>query len=709
MAAAGGDQAKLLFCRDRVYVLNADELGKYNNVESPELKARSVAVFGGRPDYSGSPEYDGLDSQRIKATDNTPAFLKAISSAISEKNAVVRIPAGHWAIKTGNLAFSGFEKLTIIGDGIDVTVIDFVKEDATHAAGAYVTDEMSNCIASFSNGWSLEFRDLTIKATTKAGRINGAPGSNDVYSGAVWGIKVVDVENVRLTRVRVERFNYRGFSISGANRVSISDCEGYKNTSTGFWVQDTGALEVDGGEYSYNGVFGEAGTGYGITASARVGRLIVKGGYYHHNYRKGLDSHGCWSYSVIGATFENNVLYHLACINNSPPATEGPSVKIKGCSFENGGSQSSISWLKSCYLALAGNGYTNSQGAGAAGCFVAQIVENATIPLRQVSICDNAVHSHYNGGVDIDGVCPASTSQLLYIKAASGDVQLKNNHFNFSGATFSSGGDADGHVALVLIAKRLGLTRNSFEFKTITDYYNQAMAKQDVGLFMQISADEPRTIEFVGNEFYIGDCAFSGATGSGNRIPVAWTSGESSVVAAGNIFSFTKSPMSNDYGLNSDAFLGMYSAARKLFSQSGNMLIECGTYFNLPSGFFNKTESRMTYATPYVTKAVGDPLFYVVIRKRQAMTCRVSTNSSVDDVIVNVPDSTYQFSAIASANPSILFSAAGSTASFVDADGVEKIKLSFTAKSAIVDKSVYGVVQLVGALPSLGIESVVYQ
>ncbi|HGN2756087.1 TPA: hypothetical protein ACKRW3_005658, partial [Pseudomonas aeruginosa] len=272
----------------------------------------SLADFGAVADYSGTPEYDGNDGSRITATDNTAAFSALIAEAISRGDACVHIPAGHWGIKTGQLNFSNFEKIRIVGDGIDTTIIDFIHEYAPVTGGGYVTNDIAHAIAKFSSGDSIEFSNLTIKGTTKKGLVTGTPGSNWTYEGAVWGFILQNVNRIRLDRVRVEHFNYRGFSMYGpeTKEVIINECEGFYNVGSGFWVEDTDSLLVTGGEFAYNGISGEVGTGYGVTGSTRVGNMVVSGGYYHHNYRKGLDTHGVHHFRLLGGLFQANIYSH---------------------------------------------------------------------------------------------------------------------------------------------------------------------------------------------------------------------------------------------------------------------------------------------------------------------------------------------------------------------------------------------------------------
>jgi hypothetical protein len=93
----------------------------------------SCRQYGFVADYTGKPQYDGNDGTRITCTDNTLAFQKMLDDCIAKKNLRVYFPAGHYGIKIGNVQrdLTGCN-LSIFGDGMDLTIIDYVKEDATH-------------------------------------------------------------------------------------------------------------------------------------------------------------------------------------------------------------------------------------------------------------------------------------------------------------------------------------------------------------------------------------------------------------------------------------------------------------------------------------------------------------------------------------------------------------------------------------------------
>lgn len=411
----------------------------------------------GVADYAGTPLYDGADAARVTATDNTLALSVLISRAISDGSGVVRIPAGRWGIKTGNLSFANFDRIVFVGEGIGVSVLDFIKDDTTKIG--YVDNEgarAANCIAKFDTGNYIEFRNLTIKATTRAGIVNGTSGPANaaaVYYGSVWGFKVKNVGEVVFDRVRVERFNYRGFSVYGTatKKVSILNCQGRYNTSTGFWINDAALLDVSGGEFSYNGIRGEPGTGYGVTASSNVGRVVVKGAYFHHNYRKGLDTHGCGGMDVSGCTFEHNVVYHLAAPNwNVPSGVSDVIFTINGNTFNNGGDSAGRAFLADAYGAMVANGYAG-QGIYQGG--IVSIVDVDATSVRQskikrIEFHGNTVIAHYNGFSLASWSGVESTYAIEMWVRDDGLVSWKGNRINLEGLKFPAAGQSSAAIPI---------------------------------------------------------------------------------------------------------------------------------------------------------------------------------------------------------------------------------------------------------------------
>lgn len=411
----------------------------------------------GVPDYAGTPLYDGQDGARVTASDNTLALSVLISRAMADGSGVVRIPAGRWGIKAGNLSFANFDRIVFVGEGIGVSILDFVKEDATKIG--YVDNEgvrAANCIAKFDTGNHIEFRNLTIKATTRAGIVSGASGPANaaaVYYGAVWGFKIKNVGEIVFDRVRVERFNYRGISVYGTatKKVSILNCEGRHNTSTGFWVSDAQLLEVKGGEFSYNGIRGEPGTGYGVTASANVGKVVVKAAHFHHNYRKGLDTHGCGGMDVSGCTFEHNVVFHLAAPNwNVPSDISDVIFTITGNTFNNGGDSAGRAFLADAYGAMVSNGYVG-QGIYQGG--IVSIVDVDATSTRQskikrIEFHGNTVIAHYNGFALAAWSGTESTYALEMWVRDDGLVSWKGNRINLEGLKFPASGQSSAAIPI---------------------------------------------------------------------------------------------------------------------------------------------------------------------------------------------------------------------------------------------------------------------
>jgi hypothetical protein len=522
----------------------------------------SVADFGGIPDYVGDPLYDGEDQSRVKASDNTEAFRMAVEAALSAGIREVHLPAGHWGIRAGNLKFSTFERLRITGAGIERTVLDFICESTHHSS--YVESGSENCIATFEAGSDLEFSDLTVKATTKSGVVNDGPIPGVVYFGAVWGFSICCVQRVRLTRVRVERFNYRGFNIYSPRRlgdtvsVTMEDCQGFHNTGSGFWVANTREFRVFGGEFAYNGIFGYAGTGYGVTATYGVGLFFVRRVRCHHNYRKGIDSHGCTTVDVRDSAFENNVLYHIAVPNNAPPKGRPCSVVISNNKLVNNVDGADAEWLKRCYLALLAHGYHGEERVGPSSCCAIYVERESTTsePLETVDISDNTVSALYNGG----DLGPSQTQPLIYLRAEAARIRLSGNKWDFNGASFNNdgSGDARNHSVFVLRARTVTLEHETVNFQAVTSYRNPASKAVETGTLFELDMYEANLGVNLGisdSEFSVNDVSLLAFTNrvhsskaAGQKYPMRWANRLSSRKFFRNVIRYRASETGGLFG-----------------------------------------------------------------------------------------------------------------------------------------------------------------
>jgi hypothetical protein len=638
-----------------------------------------IRWFGGVADYGGTPVYDGADAGRITATDNTLAFQRLVNAAITAGKDAVRLPAGHWGIKTGNLSFSNFGKLRIFGDGTGVTILDFIKEDTSFTGGAVVSPAQANAIASFTTGTELEFQDLTVKATTKGGVVNGVAGSNRVYEGAVWGFKINNVATVRFTRVRAERFNYRGFSVVGiaTERVVMQHCEGFYNASSGFWVENAAIFRVQGGEFAYNGVFGETGTGYGVTASASVGKFIVEAAYCHHNYRKGIDSHGCAEFIVKHCTFQDNVLYHLANVTTAAPAVTDRSVIIKGNTFSNGRLAVDKAWLKTCYDQLATNGYANDIAAPGR-VFHVQDYLTASDNIRSVYVEDNTVLCHYNG---IGDTALTQNPYFMEVLAAVGKIVFRGNRIDFQYCQMTSVGNVNNHVAIRLRGDTTVVADNDIKFMQATAYTNVTSGAADRGTLFEFKASDLR-LDMINNRFELNDCYFMTSTGAGLRAAISWATPGSRRNVRDNTWIYADDPFNGSFtGIDDNFFLGNSATVYVPLQHSGNSFIRNGVAYEFPNnGPLNRTCNTISYRLNGVAKALGADVFYIILDKQYNTTIRITTNDGTPDLVIQIPFSTYTGITGTSTNGQFEFSSAD--AAFVE-NGLTKLKITLKAKAAL--------------------------
>ncbi|MBH4483987.1 hypothetical protein I5N15_06575 [Pseudomonas aeruginosa] len=668
----------------------------------------SLADFGAVADYSGTPEYDGNDGSRITATDNTAAFSALITEAISRGDACVHIPAGHWGVKVGQLNFSNFDNIRIVGDGMDATIIDFIHEYAP-VSGGNVDDATAHAIAHFSSGKSLEFIDLTIKATTKGGLVNGAPGSNWVYDGAVWGFKVQNVKHVRLNRVRVERFNYRGFSVYGpeTEKVIIDNCEGFYNAGSGFWVADANSMFVHGGEFAYNGILGELGTGYGVTGNNRINNMIVVGGYYHHNYRKGLDTHGVHHFKLLGGLFQANIYSHCDVLRYNPDPFGG-TTQIKGTTFLSGVDDDEKSWILYVYNLLKTHGYEYAGG------HVFRVVDNVAGKSASVHVSNITVKGHYCPKRSVGFVEGVNGGPIPFqISTTSAKLSWIGNEVDLTGYEFSSSGIFIRHCLFELTAAELEFKDGLLNCPADGSFTNTVTGLSDhsnVFVMNGVSALTQR-VQFDNWRMRVNNLLFSSSastTGSGGtRQQINWSNTQRIVTNCS--FGWATEPYTALAPLerfNNIHFLGAWQAGPLNSSLSylkNNYVITGGRTYALPDDSLAILNSRKPYSFPNVTKALGAQVFSIVMDRQSGSLVKISTGISGEGLNISVYNGDFTGISGSGSNPYLEFDSADPN---YLVNGVAKLRLNVRAKVALSNVNLFGEIWAYGRYPSLGIEYV---
>ena len=666
----------------------------------------SLSDKGGVADYAGTPAYDGADASRITATDNTAAFAALLTEAIARGDAVVHIPAGHWGIKTGQLSFSNFGNLRIVGAGIGVTILDFINEYAPVTGGGYVNNTTARSIAKFSIGDSIEFCDMTVKATTKGGLVNGAPGSNWVYEGAVWGFKLENVKTVRLTRVRAERFNYRGFSIYGTDteKVLIDACEGFYNVGSGFWIEDADEFYVRGGEYAFNGLPGEIGTGYGVTGSTRVGNMIVWGGYYHHNYRKGLDTHGAQHFRLIGGQFQANVFSHVDILRYSSDPV-GCTTQIDGTTFCSGIDTSERNWILAVYNQRKTNGYNYAGG------HILRIVDTAAGKSARIDITGIKVRGHYSPkrtvGFAEGGPVP------FQISATLGKLSWIGNEIDLDGYEFSASGTFGEHCLFEITAAEYEFKGGSLSCLADGSFTNTTSSLADTSnvfilqgvstLTSKVSFDNWK---LRANNLFLSSAASTVGTGA-TRQTISWANTER--VMVGCDLGWINEPFTAFAPFerfNNANFLGNIPTSTqpaKMARFWNNSVITRGRAYQLPNDSLGVTSSRKPYAFSGITKATGAQVFSIVLDKQSGSMVRILTGQSGEELNITVYNGDFSGISGSGSNPYIEFDSAD--ANYM-VDGVAKLKLTVRAKVNLTNYNLFGEVHVYGRYPSFGIENI---
>lgn len=304
-------------------------------VEVPVGVSVSLTDAGGVPDYTGVPLYDGQDQTRISFTDNTAALVEVLTSSAGVVNGTkyLYVPAGHYGFGGGtsdttivldasNLPYS---KLVIFGDGMETSVLDYVKEYSASVGRENEPGVFSNEGIRLIGLVEVVYSNITLKCTTKTGFVTGTANSNPVndsiYSGRIWFAQHYNCGSVVAQEVRAERGNPRTISIDGSltstspavTKVKMIDCEGRYSTASGWWLRGVSDLEIMGGRFYRNGNLGVTATGYGVTANQYVSNIYVKGAEFYENYRKGFDKHGgIGTVRIDDCSFRDNIMFQTS-------------------------------------------------------------------------------------------------------------------------------------------------------------------------------------------------------------------------------------------------------------------------------------------------------------------------------------------------------------------------------------------------------------
>lgn len=384
--------------------------------------ALDLAAFGAVADYTGTPLYDGNDASRITATNNSTAFIAWVKCL--DRTGAIGTFKGHYGIKTPNATVDAItltRDLVIEGVGYQNSRLDFIYEDATGVA--YITNATANFMLRINGaGFDVTFRRLSIQATTDGRIIGSASYVNASYYGKVWGVFVTGAGTVTMDRTNAEHFNGSGFVVNNCASWRVLGSRGFYNARSGYWGELLPVFDVIGGEFAYSGFLGNPGTGYGVTGSYGIGTMTVDGVYAHHNYRKGIDTHGALRFTLRNSRFEDNLLYHAAAPITAIPTnfSEGY-ISVTNNDFDSGVTTEAEAWLRAGYTALYANGFTNFTGA----VFDAIVPASPARPIPLFEFSGNRVRGGYRGMDVMDTT--QGQALIRFTRPAAGRTIIRDN------------------------------------------------------------------------------------------------------------------------------------------------------------------------------------------------------------------------------------------------------------------------------------------
>lgn len=654
---------------------------------------------GGVPDYSGVPEYDGDDASRITATDNGEAFLRWILTI--DKSGFGGFFEGHFGIKTSHAsAITLMRDLNITGVDGERSVLDFIFED--HTGSTYITSTTANMMLRLdgdSKKRNATLKNCTIKATTFGGVIGGeATAIANVYFGKVWGLLFRQFNRVKLYRVKTERFNGAGNQFEHCDTVKLINCKGFHNGRSGYWAEIVRRFDIigDDGEFAYNGFPGNPGTGYGVTGSYGIGHMNIKGGRFHHNYRKGADSHGCLKFTCTGADFDDNLCIHIGLPLSEESVTVGRVVYIDGNSFSHGATAESKAWMKALYQQRVANGYTSN----AASLVDMSMTTNMT-GTSDYSFCRNKVRGGYRG-LDV----LSTTAGCAYIRfiGVNSRTLVQGNDIDVPAMGEFSSDMADPYgLQLFGLPGQSGNEEYDVLDNVIKcEWVSERSIAGSPAYGAIFTGRDNSAWRFARNRIVMRDQWLFGRVGqNGTAVWGAFGGGKRIVDVSDMSITADRSPVTGD-----SKFFGRTQNVELVgakFSRNVVWIAGVPYEFNFPEGGSSKRRAT----SPAKSYAIGDVVANVVFDQAADTYAKIKAYSFSDPYAGEL---TFSMAFVGSATVTGANTQVTPTVNqiYVDTDGVTKTSVVLTASAAIGSRAFIIDVDCISRIESYGIEKIVW-
>ena len=658
-----------------------------------------LAAFGAVADYTGTPLYDGNDAARITATDNAAPFIAWVK-AINRTGAIGYFN-GHYGIKTPNTSANRItltKDMNIIGNGADKSILDFIYEDATGTT--YQTYLTANLMLRLvGGGYSAVFSDFTVKATTNDNVIGSVSDISAVYYGKVWGISFETsngtysggFNRITLNRINVERFNYTGLFFTHVSYLQLNNCLGFYNTGSGYWAQACKSFEILGGEFAYNGFEGSPGTGYGVTGSFLIDYMYTSNAYFHNNYRKGLDSHGCLKFICVDCRFEDNAVYHIGLPLAAERLTDKRIIQINRNLFSQAVDSVGLTWLQNIYTIRVANGFTNF-GHG----LVDMSISALNTTENDYEFSQNTVRGGYRGMNILSGV---NSTQYIRFTGVNSTTRIIDNDIDVPLMGDFTPPFSDGY-ALQLIGCAAGSGNASLivENNVINCNFPTVRSVGGVDAFGAIISGNPQNWRILNNDIIMQDQYLIGQGGTSAGLTWAGTyrvdMRNNTVVSDRAAVDGTPTKW---FGTPANLSLDKAYFDNNVFNVAGTSYV-----FGWPQG--NVTTRRARSPNAYT---VGNVVANIVFDKVGTTAAKIIAYTFGN---VYTGELTFEMSSAGSATVSgaNVYVTATVNQSYVDTDGITKTSVVLTASGAIAANSMLVEVQCISRVTTYGVEKIVW-
>jgi hypothetical protein len=433
-----------------------------------------------------------------------------------------------------------------------------------------------------------------------------------------------------------------------------------------------------------------------VTGSFGIGYMLVDGANFHHNYRKGADSHGCLTFICRNCIFEENACYHIGLPLTLESATVGRTIYIDDNYFTEGATAAEKALLQAIYTERVANGYT-IQGHS----LLDMSMSTSITGQSDFTFKRNTVRGGYRGLDILSGV---NGSALIRFTGVNSTTTITGNDINVPEM-----GDFDPAFTDAYGLQLFGLPAQSgnevyvIEDNIIQCDFPTLRVVGGVDVFGAIYTGIDNSAWHVArNRVTMQDQWLFGRTGSNGETAWGATAGGLRIVdVTDNITTADRSTVTG-----STKFFGRTPSVEVVSANFERNTLWVGGVPYL-FGFIEGQSSKRRATSPAKTYGIGDVVANVVFDKVSDTYAKIKAYT-LQNPYANELTFLMTFTGSASVTGANAQVTATVNQSYVDTDGVTKTSVVLTAATSIGSRAFIVDVDCIGRIEGYGIEKIVW-